>query len=194
MPNKFLPIFKRAAAGVCVLLVLFMIIYLVIAFLAILGISLPIDKTRQFLRQQSLTVLLEYGAFACAFVYLLIMGIINQPFGIYNSGFAYCYGHRPEHEAYSERGTLIFEDDRLIFKPYNANSKSFMIPYVRIIHSEVTTPHWYEVEMYTLFIRYKDDADNEHVLEIALPPLTRMMAAVRQRLFSGKVETNSCTA
>ena len=166
--TKSLEIIKRVAAGVCSSLILFLTIYGIGVVLAFIGIPLPIDKVLQFLSKQSFTVLLAGGVFAGVFVYLLIMGIVNQPFGIDNSGFAYCYGHRPENESYSERGTLTFEDDRLIFKPYNASSRS-----------------------YTLFIRYKDSVDNEHVLEIGLPHPTGMMDVVKQKLFNEKVATNS---
>jgi ABC-type Fe3+-siderophore transport system permease subunit len=205
--NKSLTVFKRAAFGARVLLMLFLIAGTVIAFLAAHGVTLQIDQIWQFLLEQNPLMLLLVGVFACAFVYLLGRSIIYENRGDTNTGLAYCYGHRQMQKPYYEQGILTFDADQLTFKPDNNGSSAFTLPYNRIIRSE---SGWDDISIkhamfsydntegirptYNFSIRYKDNDANECVLEIRLPRYTRMMDVVKQKLFSGKVEANSCTA
>jgi ABC-type Fe3+-siderophore transport system permease subunit len=207
MMNKSLAFFKRAAFGARMLLMLFLIAGMVIAFLAVHGVTLQIDQIGQFLLGQNPSMLLLVGVLACAFIYLLARSIIYDNRGDTNTGLAYCYGHRQMQKPYYEQGALTFDADQLTFKPDNNGSSAFTLPYNRIIRSE---SEWDDISIkhalfsydnregirptYNVSIRFKNNDANECVLEIRLPRYTRMMAVVKQKLFSGKVETKSCTA
>ncbi|GEM_PF-3056574 len=184
----------------CIVLIVYMIVHLVIVILNACGVSLTYYIER-FIREQGFWVLAGSGLLIYGFLFFFIKGLIYDVRGEERTGFAYCYGHRQEGEAYYKKGTLFFEDDRVSFIPFDKGAKSFLIPYDKIIRSEIVLDKksllqeffcqsFFLSELYRVNIRYRDDKDRERILEFGLPHFTRLMAVVRQKLYKETAGAN----